>query len=316
MDLVKRYVAAVQRELPDNKREEIGRELEANIMDQLDAQAEQQGPLTDNAIALVLKAMGHPCQVAQQFAPIAPLIASEHMQIYRYTLYMVLAILLVLQVFDSTANWLQHDVGLLLFLKSILSGFIEDACFAFTAITLGFIVMTRAKPQPLQQTKEWQVEQLPPLQASKQHILLQDIFTDLATDAFLLAVIWYWFWLPPEELAGKSVWLAEHAQHVLLLASPLLIGSVLLTLWQLSARQWNKGMQLINIALNIGFIVIMLYLAFNDPLLQINEHSWVNKFGWDRLQYGVTWILLIGACWPAYEIIRDVIRLRRVSHKQ
>lgn len=43
MDLVKRYIAAVQRELPDDKRDEIGRELKANIMDQLDALTEQQG---------------------------------------------------------------------------------------------------------------------------------------------------------------------------------------------------------------------------------------------------------------------------------
>lgn len=316
MDLVKRYVAAVQRELPDNKREEIGRELEANIMDQLDAQAEQNGPLTDNAIASVLKAMGHPRQVAQQFAPIAPLIASEHMQIYRYTLYMVLGILLVLQVFDSTANWLGHDFGLLLFVKSILSGFIEDASFAFTTITLGFIVISRAKPQYLQQAKEWQVEQLPSLQASKQYISLQDIVTDLITDTFLLAVISYLLLLSPEDLAGKTVWLTAHTQQVLLLGLPLLVVGILLSLWQLSARQWNKGMQLLNIVLNIGFVVIMLYLAFNGPLLQIDQQNWPHIYGWERLQHAATWALLIGACWPAYEVIRDVIRLRRRSHRR
>ena len=60
MELVKRYIAAVQRELPDTKRDEIGRELHANIMDQLDALQEQKGQLTDFDIAAVLKSMGHP----------------------------------------------------------------------------------------------------------------------------------------------------------------------------------------------------------------------------------------------------------------
>ena len=31
MELVERYIAAVQRELPESKRQEIGRELNANI---------------------------------------------------------------------------------------------------------------------------------------------------------------------------------------------------------------------------------------------------------------------------------------------
>jgi hypothetical protein len=65
MELVQRYVAAVQRELPEPKREEIGRELQANIMDQLDALAEQNGALTQDDIASVLKQMGHPRTVAQ-----------------------------------------------------------------------------------------------------------------------------------------------------------------------------------------------------------------------------------------------------------
>ena len=41
MELVDRYIAAVQRELPEDKRQEISRELKANICDQLDALAEQ-----------------------------------------------------------------------------------------------------------------------------------------------------------------------------------------------------------------------------------------------------------------------------------
>ena len=55
MDLVTRYIAAVQRELPENKREEIGRELKANIMDQLDALAEEHGEISDADIAVALK---------------------------------------------------------------------------------------------------------------------------------------------------------------------------------------------------------------------------------------------------------------------
>jgi len=67
MNLVERYIADVQRELPEEKREEIGRELNANIIDQLDALREQQGSLDKEQTVAVLNKMGHPRAVAKQF---------------------------------------------------------------------------------------------------------------------------------------------------------------------------------------------------------------------------------------------------------
>src|SRR5690606_15989614 len=106
MDLVKRYIAAVQRELPDAKRDEIGRELSANIMDQLDALTEQQGEINDADVAALLKHIGHTRTVAQQFVPPQPLISQSYMPLYKNTLFMVLSILFLLQVVDATAAWL------------------------------------------------------------------------------------------------------------------------------------------------------------------------------------------------------------------
>tara|TARA_R110002072_G_scaffold170552_2_gene324208 strand:+ start:148419 stop:148751 length:333 start_codon:yes stop_codon:yes gene_type:complete len=92
MDLVQRYVAAVQRELPENKRAEIGRELNANIMDQVDALAEEKGALSNTDIVGLLKQMGHPRKVAQQFVPPKPLIRPDYMPLYRYTLFLVFGV--------------------------------------------------------------------------------------------------------------------------------------------------------------------------------------------------------------------------------
>lgn len=150
MNLVERYIAAVQRELPEAKREEIGRELNANIMDQLDALREQQGSLDDVQTVAVLKHMGHPRAVAHQFVPPQPLISLGYMALYKNTLFMVFGILFLLQIADSTVDWLSSsEMGLFLYLKSVASGFLEDAIFAFSAITLGFWAMSQQ--QPLQQ---------------------------------------------------------------------------------------------------------------------------------------------------------------------
>lgn len=90
MDMVERYIAAVQRELPEKKRDDIGRELKANILDQIEALETQQDSVSDAEVAELLKTMGHPREVALQFCPPTPLVTAELMPLYLHTLYMVL----------------------------------------------------------------------------------------------------------------------------------------------------------------------------------------------------------------------------------
>lgn len=314
MELVKRYIAAVQRELPQAKRDEIGRELNANIMDQLDMLSEQQGELTDTDIAAVLKQMGHPRTVAQQFVPPQPLISLHYMPVYRYTLFMVLGILFVLQVVGSTSVWLAGDFGLLLYIKSVASGFIKDGCFAFTAITITFALMSAdtAKSIP-SQNNNWQPQQLPAAGHSWQHISLQNIFTDLATYAFLLVVIWYPSWQSPEELAQRSITLAEPVRQFLLWCSPLLLAGIALNITQLKLRLWSRRMQCFNILLNSALVIILLYLAASDPLLKFKPEVWQGVLQLEQLERAAVTGLVITAMFPLWEVVRDILRLKKLG---
>ena len=306
MELVQRYIAAVQRELPEDKRDEIGRELKANILDQLDALANYAEP-SQQQISQVLQQMGRPSKVARQFVPARPLIEAEQMQTYLYTLYIVLGVLFVIQVLGSTVAWLDNDFGLLLYMKSVLSGFVGDACLAFTAITLGF-AFSQQQGTSLD-NNNWQPEKLPPVDAPWQYISLQDIFTNLATYAFVLVVVWYPATLSPADLAEKSVRLSEHARLALSWFTPVMLAGVAFCLWQLRERYWNRTMQWLNIGLNLLSIAMLIYLAAAGPLLEMNSGRWVEVIGWERLHRAMTYGLLITACFPAYEVLRDARRL-------
>lgn len=305
MELLKRYIAAVQRHLPDDKKDEIGRELEANIMDQLESRAEHE-PLTNDVVAAVLKQMGHPKQVAMEFAPSKPLISTTYLPTYKYTIYIVLGVLFVIQVINSTINWMSADFGLVLYIKSILSGIVRDGSFAFTAITLTYILISAkntGNDEPLKQN--WQPQNLPAVGPSWQNISLQDIFTDLATYAFLLSIIWY----PTLFNAPHSSWLTDSALQVLMWASPLIIGGIALTLWQLKERYWNRRMQWINIVLNSGFVIILLYLAMSGLVFDTQSWGRMIELDIDNILRAISVTLVIIACFPAYEIIRDARRL-------
>ena len=314
MELVTRYIAAVQRELPQTKRDEIGRELNANIMDQLDAVQEQQGELTEQDIVKVLKQMGHPRVVARQFVPVQPLINASYMPLYKNTLFMVLGILFLLQVVDSTSAWLSSPMGLLGYLHGLVSGYVEQAIFGFTAITLGFCVMSYAEPVPKSQCSDnWQPERLPKAGPAWQHITLQDIFSDLATYLFLLIVIWYPLWLSPEQLASSNFVFSDPAHQLLKWASPLALLGIANSLWQLRFRYWQRSMLLGNIVLNGGFVVAILWLASITPLLQLEPGAWQKVFTLVQIERTVVYALVITALFPLWQLVRDLLRLRSLD---
>ncbi|MAD75227.1 MAG: hypothetical protein CML20_10635 [Rheinheimera sp.] len=317
MDLVKRYIAAVQRELPEPKRQEIGRELQANIMDQLDALAEQTGQdLTDQQVADVLKNMGHPTQVARQFCPTEPLIRAHLMPLYKHTLFMVLGVLFVLQVVFMTKAWLTGaDFGLIRFILGLASGFIEDAVFGFTAITLGFALMpVNAAAGSSKTYDQWHPKQLPPVGAGWQHISLSDIFSDLATYAFLLLIIWLPLWQQNFAVtaAAQSVFSA-HVLPLLMWFSPVIVLGVIGSLWQLSRRLWHTPLLRLNVLVNLAFTLMLLTLALSGPLLQLDTDNWVRHFDPNWLQRTIKFFVLSLALIPAYEVVRDLLRLKRLS---
>ncbi|RVT47927.1 hypothetical protein EMM73_04055 [Rheinheimera sediminis] len=315
MELVERYVAAVQRELPEDKRQEIGRELNANIMDQLDALKEQQGQLSEDDIAAALKQMGRPRVVAYQFVPPKALVAVEDMPLLKHTLYMVLGVLFVLQVIGATTHWIgSSDGNLIRFLLQLAAGFMEDACFAFTAVVLSFAALNGTGHKLGNcQGKDWSPKDLPRADLGWQHIHLSDIFTDLATCIFLLIVIWYPLWMNPAEFAARSVTFTDTALLMLQWFSPVIVFSVLLSLWQLQQRIWNRSLLLSSIAVNAAFTLFLVVLALSGPLLQAGPAELNSLFSVMQLEKSFTYGLLITACFPGYEVVRDLIRLRQFS---
>nr|WP_307955399.1 hypothetical protein [Shewanella putrefaciens] len=277
MELVDRYIAAVQRELPENKRQEIGRELKANIYDQLDALSEQ-GQLTEVQVTEVLKTMGHPRKVAQQFSPSTPIVAIEDIPLLKHTLIMVLGVLFVLQVVGGTMQWLgTSGASLVGFLHYIAAGFIEDACFAFTAIVLSFwLVSTQEKTVTGRHCQTWEPQNLPKVGPGWEHISLSDVFTDLATYIFLLLVIWPSVWMSPEQLSTLTVIFSANAQQLLQWFSPIIVLSVVNSLWQLRRRVWAVELLVANIGINVAYALFLLILAFSGPILQSTNEAWLS----------------------------------------
>jgi len=313
MELVQRYIAAVKRELPENKREDIGRELNANILDQLDALAEEKGTLTDADVAVLLKQMGHPRRVARQFVPPRPLIRLDYMPLYQYTLYMVLGILFLLQIVERTDVWISSsDMGLVRYLTGLAGGFLDDAIFGFASVTLVFWALSRHHLSiSADRESDWQPERLPGVGPGWQFIPLQDIFTDLATCLFLLVVIWYPVWMPAEQLESSRFMLSDHAHLYLKRVSPLILLSVVFSLVQLRQRIWSRLLLTANVLLSLAFVIAIAGLAVSGPVLQFDSTRWQGVFDLYQLERSALITLIIFSMFPLWEAGRDLLRLRK-----
>ena len=312
MDMVERYIAAVQRELPEKKRDDISRELKANILDQIDALESQQGSVSDAEVAGLLKAMGHPRKVALQFCPPTPLVTAELMPLYLHTLYMVLGVLFVISTVEITGRWLGGaEMSLLLFMKGIASDFLASGYFAFTTITIGFAVMSRSRKKETAEvagTCKWSPEKLPAAGKSWQHISLQNIFSDLATLLFLVMLIWYPLWQPD---SGTQSIFTEQALTILRWFTTVIAIATAHSLWQLRTRLWTRNMLMLNIAVSAAFLLVSAGLLMLSPVLQINVEVLREELGIAIIERSTQTVLVAAALIATYEIVRDVRRLIR-----
>ena len=312
MDMVERYIAAVQRELPEKKRDDISRELKANILDQIDALESQQGSVSDAEVAELLKVMGHPRKVALQFCPPTPLVTAQLMPLYLHTLYMVLGVLFVISTVEITGRWLGGaEMSLLLFMKGTASDFLASGYFAFTTITIGFAVMSRSRKKETAEvagTCKWSPEKLPAAGKSWQHISLQNIFSDLATLLFLVMLIWHPLWQPD---SGTQSIFTEQALTILRWFTPVIAIATAHSLWQLRTRLWTRNMLMLNIAVSAAFLLVSAGLLMLSPVLQINVEVLREELGIAIIERSAQTVLVAAALIATYEIVRDVRRLIR-----
>lgn len=311
MDLVERYIAAVKRELPTRSREDIGRELEANIMDKIDALEEQHGPLNQQQVNDLLLEMGHPRTVAREFYPPKPLVSVQLMPIYLNTLYMVLGILFVISSLEVATRWLSgSEMTLFLLMKGLLSSFLNAGYFAFTWVTIAFIVMTRDnKKQQDNESCQWSPAQLPSALNSWQHIRLQDIFTDLASLLFLALIIWYPILRPGpgiNSIFNNETWV------VLQWFTPVIAIGVLNSLWQLRTRIWTRRLLGINIGVSSAFAAMALWLMATRPILRLDETTWEGTLSVASIELSVLVFVFVVLVISLYEVIRDLRRLTRL----
>ena len=167
MELLDRYLISVQQDLDHSlsheKREDIIKEIRANILDELDAQTQQSGQKeTDaqaDALKDVLKQYGHPAATAQRYAPQAPLVKSEDMALYKKVLWHGAAVIFVFALLKTISSMLQSDsINPIRLLLQTGGHFLENIGLMLLIVTLCFYYLGKTQSLAAARYKNWTLE--------------------------------------------------------------------------------------------------------------------------------------------------------------
>lgn len=272
MKLIDRYMNAVAFYLPAKRREDITRELRANILDRLESLSEERSrELTEEDVSTVLLEMGHPQQVAAGFMPPRQLVSADLFPLYKQALGYGLILVLVLQFIGiCIAVLLSSSISPL----GILAGLVHWGLIAFAAVTGVFYLLTNPPGgKPLFKPYScWSPKDLLPVEYSWQRISGCEQSVQFFLGLLQLVAINYLLVLPTD-LQARLPAFAEPILAWIPWISALVILSLLLNLWNLRYGFWTRKKLFIHGLLNTVNAVVFLALSSQAAIFAADPDS-------------------------------------------
>ena len=277
MDLIERYIQAVTERLTDGTRDDVARELRANIEDMLPDEAGEED------VREVLEKLGSPSALANEYRQSKRyLIGPAMYDAYIDVLKIVLCIAPVALAFISLAGAVLEPSGgsYVDYAAAFIGGAVQGVLHSFLWVTLVFAILERAGMDEGNLSfnkKEWSVDDLPSAVQSPMGRI--DRVGEVASIIFIVGFVlvislmpelfgWWeqtdgsWQVFPVFDLAR----LEAYVPAIVLLA---IIGFCL-SVYKIVAGRWTVPLAVANTLFNLAF-VILACLAITDSGLWNQE---------------------------------------------
>lgn len=189
-ELIKRYIYAVTKHLPENKRQDVGQELQSLIEETL-AERSPSGQPTDTDTKAVLMELGRPTELAAKYDPHArdALIGQPHFSVYMRVLKIVLlAVALGMAIASLLDGFLNLEGDVIQFFGNILNNIWQGLLGAFAWVTIIFAILYQ-KDVKLDFDIE-NLEDLPEVPEKRREIKLSEIISSfIFTILFLVLFV-------------------------------------------------------------------------------------------------------------------------------
>lgn len=258
MKLIDRYMAEVAHHLPASRRDEICRELRANLLDRLEAQGLDDQDET--SLADLLQELGSPQRVAASYLPPRQLVAPELFAAYRKTLGLGLILVFMASVLSLGLSF----IGTAHFpFVGFLGGFVEGALLMFAAVTGVFYLLSNSPAGRVVQERvcRWSPDRLPPVTWKWQRISYCHQASEVSFNLLLLMILHYPLLMSSEVAQQLFMGFSPDLSHWLPALASILGAALLLDMWNFRFNFWTKPKLALKILLDLTLGGLLLGLS-------------------------------------------------------
>ncbi len=267
--MLKNYLYTIGKYLSPAQREEVLKEIEANIYDYLEENFGKKD-YTNSEIESALRAMGHPKTVAQAYQTNPRgLIGAAYID----TFWLVVKIAIVGTAIGITVGNLLHlspdTTGVQLFTK-LISDIFSSALGSLGLITLIFALIEHYSPQESTLVSEtWKMSDLEKVPEAYEKVSLLDLIVETLFICFGLVVMNSAVPIFSFSLNGTQVLpivnMELFAPYVVMLTL-VLAASLLLNIYLLIYRKWQTPTRILTIALDLIGVGIVTKMALSPEI--------------------------------------------------
>ena len=258
MKIVENYLNSLQRYLPEDIRDEVKQELESSILDQIDDKQEELGrDLSHDEVEQLLIAFGHPMKVANAYSPNQELVSSEYFPIYKKSLELTLAIVLIVTLLLKLP-FIFSDSNFVTILIKIFWDFVVNGVWVFAWVTLLFWIL-QTNNVNIDSVYKWSARELSSAQPKLKISRLESLFE---ITVYLIFLAWWngatsWPLVDVFEQLDTVVQLSTEWELVYWSVNIIVALGIVVDCIKYINAGWNKITLYANILLNFASLMVL-----------------------------------------------------------
>ena len=277
MKLIDKYVYAATKNLPEDTREDVIRELHANIEDML-----PENPTEDN-VRQVLLELGNPKKLANEYSQtkrylIGPSLYDNYISVLKLVTGIVAIVFACIALLDGifapTASGSLFEISIETFVNiivAVIEGIVQGAVW----VTIIFAVLERSGAK---KGKEWSPDDLPEVPVSSKNKISrgETVFSMFWTVLFT-ALVYFKPQLIAVYIGGENgvtqtiplidIGGLRPYEYIIVILAIIQLG---IFIWKFIAKHWNLPLALANTALNVALCILLVVMVIDNSLLNID----------------------------------------------
>lgn len=279
MNLIDRYVYAVTKHFQKDTREDVGKELRANIEDMLPDN------YTDKDVYQVLEELGSPRKLANEYNPqkrylIGPGYYDDYLSVLKLVVGICAAVLAGIAIIgfalEPPVDGYTNN-SIILLITDLISAVFEGAIQGALWVTIIFVILERSGAESGQvpfSNKQWTPDDLPelPLNDKKKISRAETVFSMFFTVLFTAVI-----YVKPQLIAvymkddngalnATSLFNVERLQSYMVIIFAFLLIQFGIFIWKYITGSWNLPLAIVNTIYNVAFCILIIVMI-NDQAL-------------------------------------------------